>query len=257
MLGGINMVDVVPWQPFGNYSGTVVENNYIAGGFATSQGNSTFGPNNASAVIKIGLAVGPRTWFNDQFGTNRSTGAVVTGNVLTGAFNFGIAISSANNFSVTNNSFAGNVSFVGTYGPNCTTGDDTPLSPRAVVIDTSTVTNVTFESFAGLGKASSDNTYQQTYAASYGTVDGDTCFIHPATDENVWPYGGGGVDSAVASSSDPGSGTGVNNSTGSGSGQPSSPSSKGAADKRASIGTWGTGGMLAAPAMMGLVAAFA
>jgi hypothetical protein len=96
MLGGINrvsslaswvplltlttVVDVLPWQPEGNYSHTTVEDNLINGGYATDvsfplrqrtswgkdevsgiqadapqYGNATMGTNNASAIIKIGI----------------------------------------------------------------------------------------------------------------------------------------------------------------------------------------------------------
>ena len=64
------MVDVVPWQPTGNFSGVLVENNTIQGGFATEvclsthhntvadekqPGTDMLGKNNASAIIKIGI----------------------------------------------------------------------------------------------------------------------------------------------------------------------------------------------------------
>jgi len=52
LLGGINMVDVAPWN--GDYKGVVVTNNSIAGGFASqaAQGSATLGTNNDDVVIK-------------------------------------------------------------------------------------------------------------------------------------------------------------------------------------------------------------
>lgn len=51
-LGGINLVDVVPWG--GDYSGVVVRNNVILGGFATDSDSSTQkdGLNANHAIIK-------------------------------------------------------------------------------------------------------------------------------------------------------------------------------------------------------------
>jgi hypothetical protein len=39
LLGGINLVDVVPWG--GDYSGTIVQNNTVFGGFATDSKSAT------------------------------------------------------------------------------------------------------------------------------------------------------------------------------------------------------------------------
>lgn len=51
-LGGINMVDVVPWG--GNYAGVTVQSNTILGGFATDPDSSTQkdGENANHAIIK-------------------------------------------------------------------------------------------------------------------------------------------------------------------------------------------------------------
>lgn len=52
-LGGINMVDYDPWS--GDFTGTVVENNIILGGFATSGTNpsdSEEGKNAEDTFIK-------------------------------------------------------------------------------------------------------------------------------------------------------------------------------------------------------------
>ena len=54
LLGGINMVDYEPW--LGNYTGTVVYNNTILGGFANEDLNkSSDGLNAEHAIIKYVL----------------------------------------------------------------------------------------------------------------------------------------------------------------------------------------------------------
>jgi hypothetical protein len=54
LLGGINMVDVVPFS--GDYKGVVVTNNTIMGGFATNPdtGSAIDGTNNQDVIIKYG-----------------------------------------------------------------------------------------------------------------------------------------------------------------------------------------------------------
>jgi parallel beta-helix repeat protein len=53
LLGGINMVDVVPWG--GNFTGTIVRNNTIIGGFATDSesASKTDGQNADDVIIKF------------------------------------------------------------------------------------------------------------------------------------------------------------------------------------------------------------
>lgn len=54
LLGGINMVDYNPWN--GNYTGTIVQNNTILGGFATdtpSASNDSLGDNKDDVIIKF------------------------------------------------------------------------------------------------------------------------------------------------------------------------------------------------------------
>jgi hypothetical protein len=53
LLGGINLVDVVPWG--GNYTGTVVQNNTVFGGFATDSNSATQnnGQNADHAIVKF------------------------------------------------------------------------------------------------------------------------------------------------------------------------------------------------------------
>ncbi|KAG1877548.1 hypothetical protein F4604DRAFT_1924194 [Suillus subluteus] len=162
LLGGINMVDVTPYN--GDYKGVVVKNNTIMGGFATSSdtGSATDGTNNQDVIIKIGIAIGPRTWFGSEYLNNISTGGTVINNQLTGAFSYGIAISSASNFTIENNVLIGNTSFIGARGPNCTTGDPTP-SPAAFVMDV-------------------NNTAQSTTQTDFQTnTDGDSLTFQPTT----------------------------------------------------------------------------
>jgi parallel beta-helix repeat protein len=85
LLGGINMVD---WNPVGgNYSGTRVIGNTI---------------NAKGALIKVGIAQGPATWFCDT--QDRNSGGSVTQNTLIGAnFGYGYAVNGVSNWTVTNN----------------------------------------------------------------------------------------------------------------------------------------------------------
>ena len=52
LLGGINMVDYDPWN--GNYTGTIVHNNTVIGGFATDSDSAhqTDGVNADDVIIK-------------------------------------------------------------------------------------------------------------------------------------------------------------------------------------------------------------
>ncbi|KAG1748471.1 uncharacterized protein EDB91DRAFT_1114212 [Suillus paluster] len=145
LLGGINMVDVSPFG--GNYKGVVVTNNSIVGGsvFDPVTGSATKGANNKDVVIKIGIAIGPRTWFGNRYLNDVSTGGTVLYNQLTGAFSYGIAMSSATNFTVEGNILVGNTYFIGEWGPNCTASDPTP-SPAAFILDINTTSKSTTQS---------------------------------------------------------------------------------------------------------------
>lgn len=106
-------------------------------------------------------------------------------NKLTGAFSYGIAISSATNFTVENNDLVGNTSFIGARGPNCTTGDPTP-SPAAFVIDI-------------------NNTAQSTTQSNFlDNTNGDalTCVLPPAGGD-YWPFGGNPSSSSSPTSPEP------------------------------------------------------
>ena len=121
---------------------------------------------------RIGIAIGPRTWFGDRYGNNVSNGAIVQDNQFTGAFSYAIAMSSATNFTVENNVLIGNTSFIGARGPNCTANDPTP-SPTAFVIDTGNVQQST----------------TQFDFTSVSNGDSLTCVL-PPDGGDFWPFGG-------------------------------------------------------------------
>ena len=121
---------------------------------------------------RIGIAIGPRTWFGPQYGTNVSRSGTVLNNVLTGAFGYGIAMSSAVNFTVENNSLVGNTSFIGARGPNCSTTDTTP-TPAPFVVEL-------------------DNIQSSTLQIDFQNItdaDGLTCILPPPGGD-FWPFGG-------------------------------------------------------------------
>ncbi|TFK94255.1 hypothetical protein K466DRAFT_510078 [Polyporus arcularius HHB13444] len=185
LLGGINMVDYDPWN--GNYTNTIVRNNIIEGGFATDveEAGDTKGTNEEDVIIKIGIAIGPRTWFGDRYFNNVSSSGTVLNNQLTGAFGYGLAISSAQNFTVQGTVLVGNTSFIGSRGPNCSTTDTVP-DPAAFVQDQNTVQ---FSNIQGDVKVISD-------------ADSLTC-IMPPNGGDYWPFGGNPSSSPSSSGSSP------------------------------------------------------
>ncbi|KAI6152373.1 hypothetical protein BKA82DRAFT_993417 [Pisolithus tinctorius] len=165
LLGGINMVDYNPFS--GNYSGVVVTNNTIVGGFAdgTPSGSQTKGTNNEDVIIKsvdlppseLGLPLG--------HGLGLETSTVTTTSPSRITF------------------LIGNTSFIGARGPNCTANDPTP-SPAPFVIDLNTTT-------------------QSTTQSNFTPVaDGDslTCVL-PPDGGDYWPFGGNPSTSPSPSSS--------------------------------------------------------
>ncbi|RDB20207.1 hypothetical protein Hypma_012912 [Hypsizygus marmoreus] len=201
LLGGINMVDYEPFS--GNFAGTVVRNNTILGGFATDaeEPSDTKGNNFESAIIKIGIAIGPRTWFGDKFGTNITHGGIVTDNQFGGAFSYSIAITSAQNFTVENNSLIGNTSFIGARGPNCSDTDTVP-TPAPFIMDSSSTDSLSLQSDFQV------------------IADGDslTCVL-PPNGGDYWPFGKNPSNSSTGSEpgSDGNSHSGSNGSLSSGS----------------------------------------
>ncbi|KAF8592767.1 hypothetical protein K439DRAFT_1643763 [Ramaria rubella] len=173
LLGGINMVDYDPW--FGDYEGTVVRQNNIVGGLATSAPTSASdkdGTNNDDVIIKIGIAMGPHIWFGDHFLANVSQGGTVENNRFEGAFGYAMAIASTSNFTVQNNILVGNTSFIGSRGPNCSSVDQTPSS----------------QPFVANLDSISDSSLQHDFT---NISDGDslTCIVPPPGGD-FWPFGG-------------------------------------------------------------------
>ncbi|KIO32779.1 hypothetical protein M407DRAFT_13820 [Tulasnella calospora MUT 4182] len=167
-LGGINLVDYDPWA--GDYTGVVVENNQILGGFATSVTDPATdqGKNSEGAFIKIGIAMGPRTWFGKKFGMSLNRGAVVRNNTFQGAFGYAMAAAAVSNFTVSGNTIDEDVSFIGSVGPNCSTTDVTP-EPAPFVFNSSQVF---------------DSSMQQAFVDR--DADALTCIL-PDNDD-WWPY---------------------------------------------------------------------
>lgn len=182
LLGGINMVDYEPWK--GNYTNTVVRNNTIRGGFATSSElpGEKDGTNTNDVIIKIGIAIGPRTWFGNEYGSNVSDSGTVLNNLLTGAFGYAMAMSSARNFTVEGNALFGNTSFIGARGPNCTADDAVP-APAAFVVDQSSVALST----------------EQIDFQNVSDGDSLTCIL-PPDGGDYWPFGGNPANPGTAQS---------------------------------------------------------
>src|SRR5580698_970799 len=130
---------------------------------------------------RIGLAVGPQTWFVDQFGANVSSSGTVLNNRLSGAFGYGIAITSAHNFTVQGNILFGNTSFIGSRGPNCTASDPTPPSAAFIV-----------------GPANVTTSNLQSQFQSVQDAKGLTCVIPPPGGD-YWPYGGNPTSTSPSS----------------------------------------------------------
>jgi parallel beta-helix repeat protein len=131
---------------------------------------------------RIGIAIGPQTWFVDQFGANVSSSGTVLNNSLTGAFGYGIAVTSARNFTVQGNILIGNTSFIGARGPNCSASDPTPASAAFIV----ELANVTTTSL-------------QSGFQSVQDAEGLTCVL-PPDGGNYWPYGGNPLSSPTSTS---------------------------------------------------------
>jgi parallel beta-helix repeat protein len=130
---------------------------------------------------RIGLAVGPETWFVDQFGANVSSSGTVVNNRLSGGFGYGIAITSAHNFTVQGNILFGNTSFIGSRGPNCSASDPTPPSAAFIV-----------------GSANVTSSNLQSQFQSVQDAKGLTCVIPPAGGD-YWPYGGNPTSTSTPS----------------------------------------------------------
>ena len=110
MLGGINMVDYDPVH--GNYTGTKVQNNLVDA---------------RGALIKVGMAMGPGTWFCEP-DTTVNHGAAVTGNTLQGNhMGYGYAVRGVSSWTVTGN--VDNSVHSGVAGSMCGGGTQNPQAP--------------------------------------------------------------------------------------------------------------------------------
>ena len=90
---------------------------------------------------------------------------------MSGAFSYGIAITSATSFTVQGNEMTGNTSFIGARGPLCKDSDIVP-TPAPFIIDPSTATGLTTQSdFQTISDGSSL-----------------TCVL-PPNGGDFWPYG--------------------------------------------------------------------
>ncbi|MDQ1726083.1 MAG: hypothetical protein QOK14_128 [Frankiaceae bacterium] len=110
MLGGINLVDYNPVH--GNYTGTKVLNNTIDA---------------RGALIKIGVASGPGTWFCEP-DTTVNHGATIQGNTLQGAhMGYGFAVRGVSQWTITGNT--DNSTHTGVAGSMCGGGTQNPQAP--------------------------------------------------------------------------------------------------------------------------------
>ncbi|KAF8507643.1 hypothetical protein BU17DRAFT_100380 [Hysterangium stoloniferum] len=173
LLGGINLVDYNPWN--GNYNGTVVRNNDIVGGFATDSIDDAVdnkGTNSGSAIIKIGIAMGPHVWFGNSYKVNISQGALVVDNRFQGAFGYAMAMSSVANFTVLNNVLVGDTAFIGSIGPKCSNAQGRTPPARPFVVQQSLVIGSKI----------------QTDFTNIDDANNLICIIPPAGG-HYWPFG--------------------------------------------------------------------
>lgn len=155
-----------------------------------------------------------------------SFSGTVLDNRLSGAFSYGIAMSSAVNFTVQNNVLFGNTAFIGASGPNCSTSDIVP-TPAPFVYDNTTTSS----------------TYQTDFVL-IPDAKSLTCVL-PPDGGDYWPYGG-----------DPGSSTSGGSTSGGQSGQSSPDSST--SSKKSSASTVGVVvGVIVGVAALGIATWFA
>jgi len=121
--------------------------------------------------LRIGIAVGPRTWFGDRYGYNVSRNGIVRNNRLSGAFSYGIAVASADNFTVESNVMFDNTSFIGARGPYCKDTDIVPAD-APFIVDWRTVKSA----------------YLQSDFQSIDDGESLTCVL-PPDGGNFWPLG--------------------------------------------------------------------
>ena len=149
-----------------------------------------------TCLHRIGIAIGPQLWFVDQFGANVSSSGTVLNNRLSGAFGYGIGITSAHNFTVQGNILVGNTSFIGSRGPNCSASDPTPSSAAFIV-----------------GSANVTTSNLQSEFQSVQDAKGLTCVIPPVGGD-YWPYGGNPAPTSSTPTSTPSQGSAKHSSAG-------------------------------------------
>lgn len=133
--------------------------------------------------LRIGIAVGPRTWFGDKFGDNKVRNGIIRSNKLSGAFTYGIAVTSAIGFTVQENALVGNTSFIGARGPLCEDTDVVP-DPAPFIMDPDTI----------------QGSFLQSDFQNIGGGDSLTCVL-PPNGGDFWPYGLNPSNSSSSSSS--------------------------------------------------------
>ncbi|ORY89356.1 hypothetical protein BCR35DRAFT_323921 [Leucosporidium creatinivorum] len=129
VMGGINMVDPNPFS--GSFSGVVVEQN-------------TFNAS-GSAMIKIGVGLGPNVW-GSQNTTSFTFGGTVRNNLFvsgstTGFFGFGIGIAGHADATISGNSFQ-SANFGGVPTSGCPLAA-IPPTPQPLIYDPAQVRNIT------------------------------------------------------------------------------------------------------------------
>lgn len=140
---------------------------------------------------RIGIAVGPRTWFTNRYLDNIAINGQAVNNHFSGAFGYAIAVTSATNFTVEGNVLFGNTSFIGSRGPNCSSTDITP-TPMEFVVQWNNTLN---------SKLQSD-----FHAIPDG--DGLTCIL-PPDGGDYWPFGGNPNSTQTGNGSSPTSTSGT------------------------------------------------
>ena len=134
---------------------------------------------------RIGVAIGPHTWFGNKFGKSVVTGPTVVNNIFAGAMGYAIALSSASNVTVQGNVLSQQSSgrnrnqnqnplpdavFIGVAGANCTNQSAIP-TPQAYVADTSLLSRYNIQ-----------NNFNTSVV-----VNNLICIQNPGNDVNAWP----------------------------------------------------------------------
>ncbi|ORY89393.1 hypothetical protein BCR35DRAFT_300561 [Leucosporidium creatinivorum] len=129
VMGGINMVDPNPFS--GSFSGVLVANNIF---------------NSSSAMIKVGIPMGPNVW-GSQNTTSFTFGGTVRDNLFVsgpaGYFGWGIGIAGHADATISGNSFQ-SANFAGVPTSGCPTAAIPPI-PQPLVYDPAQIRNITIK----------------------------------------------------------------------------------------------------------------